>query len=57
MFKIANNVQNLLQYVMPFWKFELTSKNQNFGNVAIKNRQGLDPLIQTVRIFSSDICM
>ena len=39
MFKIANNVQNLLQYVMPFWKFELTSKNQNFGNVAIKNRQ------------------
>ena len=36
MFKIANNVQNLIQYVMPVWKVELTSNNKNFGNVAIK---------------------
>ena len=36
MFKIANNVQNLLQYAMPLWKAELTSNNQNFCNVAIK---------------------
>ena len=36
MFKIANNVQNLLQYAMPLWKVELTSNNQNFGNVEIK---------------------
>ena len=36
MFKIANNVQNLLQLVMSLWKVELTSSNQNFGNVKKK---------------------
>ena len=36
MFKIANNVQNPLQYTMPLWKVELTSYNQNFGNVTTK---------------------
>ena len=36
MFKIANNVPNLLQYFMFLWKVELTSNNQNFGNVEIK---------------------
>ena len=36
MFRIANNVQNLLQYAMPLWKAELTSNNQNFCNVAKK---------------------
>ena len=36
MFKIANNVQNLLQYAMPLWKVELTLNNQNSGNIEIK---------------------
>ena len=36
MFKIANNVQNRLHYVMSFWKDELSSNSQNFGNVEIK---------------------
>ena len=36
MFKIANNVQNLLNYAMPLWKTELTSNNQNACNVVIK---------------------
>ena len=36
MFKIANNDQKLLQYAMSLWKVELTSNNQNFGNVTIK---------------------
>ena len=112
MFKIANNVQNLLQLVMSLWKVELTSSNQNFGNVKKKRGffqrkslssllfiigliplmlirikceeayqfsnskerinhlvymddlklcdkadKGLDSLIQTVKIFSSDIYM
>ena len=112
MFKIANNVQDLLQHTMPLWKVELTSNNENFGNVAIKRGifqgdsllpllfiiglipltfilrkceeayefrnskeqikhilymddlklygktdKGIDSPIQTVRIFSSDICM
>ena len=38
-FKIANNVQNVLQHVMPFWKIELVelnSNDQNFGNIEIK---------------------
>ena len=33
---LPNNVQNRLQYAMPLWKVELTSNNQNFGNVEIK---------------------
>ena len=36
MFKIANNVQNLLNYAMPLWKTELNSNNQNACNVVIK---------------------
>ena len=36
MFKIANNVPNPLQYFMFLCKVELTSNNQNFGNVEIK---------------------
>ena len=36
MFKITNNVQNLLQYAMALWKVELTSNKQNLGNVEIK---------------------
>ena len=35
MLKRASNVQNLLQYAMPLWKDELTSNNQNFGNVEV----------------------
>ena len=35
-FKITNNVQNLLHYAMPLRKVELNSNSQNFGNVAIK---------------------
>ena len=112
MFKIASNVQNLLQHDMPLRKVELTSNYQHFGNVAIKRGifqwdsllpllfiiglipltlilrkrkealefsnskewinhllymedlklywktiKGLDSLIQTVRILSSDICI
>ena len=36
MFKIASKIQNLLHYAMPFWKVEVASNNQNFGNVEIK---------------------
>ena len=36
MFKIANNVENLLKYAMSLQKVKLTSSNQNFGNVEIK---------------------
>ena len=36
MLKIANTVQNLLQYAMPLWKVKLTSNILNFGNVEIK---------------------
>ena len=96
MFKIANNVKNLLQYAMPVRKFELPSNNQNVRNVVIKRRifqgdslssllyinelsnskdwinhllymgdrklcgktnKSIDLLIQTVRIFSSNISM
>ena len=39
MLKRASNVQNLLQYAMPLGKVELTSNNQNFGNVEVT--QGL----------------
>ena len=35
MLKRASNVQNLLQYAMPLGKVELTSNNQNFGNVEV----------------------
>ena len=111
-FKIAKNVQNLLQYAMCPWKVELTSSKQNFGYVEIKweifqgdflspllfitdlipltlilrkckeaykfsnskerinhvlymddlklygeTEEDLDSLMQSVRIFSSDICM
>ena len=35
-FKITNNVQNLLHYAMPLRKVELNSNSQNFCNVAIK---------------------
>ena len=54
MFKIANNVQNLLQQVMFLWKVELTSNNQNFGNVKKKRgffqRKALSSLLFIIRL-------
>ena len=56
MLKIANIVQNLLQNTMPLWKMELTSKNQNFGNLEIKQEifQGdsLSPLLFIIGLIS-----
>ena len=56
MFKMANNVQNILQYAMPLWKVELTSNNQNFGKVETKRGifQGnsLSPLLFIIGLIS-----
>ena len=49
MFKKADNAQNLLQHAILLRKVELTSNNQNFGNVEIKRRMfhvdSLSPLL------------
>ena len=61
MFKISNNVKNLLQHAMPLWKVELTSNNQNFGIVAITRGifQGdsLSPLLFIIGLIAQDQCI
>ena len=46
-FKIANNVQNLLQFVMPFWKLQVTSNNQQRSNKKRNLPRGL-PITSTI---------
>ena len=52
MFGIADNIKELLINSMDTWRTEL-SCGENIGEVRI--RRGLDSLVQTVHVFSSDI--
>ena len=54
MFGIADNIKELLINSMDTWRTEL-SCGENIGEVRI--RRGLDSLVQTVHVFSSDIGM